>query len=190
MERPRVYVETTIPSYYHGTRSTPSIAAKQRWTRAWWAVAEEQFLLLTGAPVIEELESGPAENASAWISLIRPLPVLPVSPAVLSIVDFYETNKLMPRDGYDALHLAVSSYSQCDYIVTWNCRHLANPNKFAHIRTVNAQLGLQAPLIVTPLQMLESFPCTRETAPTRYSMRSIVSAGDLPRATATIPGGW
>lgn len=155
MRRPRVYVETTIPSYYHGTRTSPSIAAKQRWTRAWWAVAERRLDLVTGAPVIEELSDGPADHATAWLSLIRPLPVLPVTLEVLRVVESYITNRLMPQGGQDALHLAVSSYNRCDYIATWNCQHLANPNKFGHIRKVNEQLGLATPVIATPLQMLE-----------------------------------
>jgi hypothetical protein len=157
MKRPRVYVETTIPSFYHGTRSTPEIAAKQRWTRAWWAVAEERFELLVGAPVIEELAVGPPESAAAWLSLVRPLPVLPVTSAVEGIVANYIANKLMPRDGQDGVHLAVSSYYGCGYIVTWNCLHLANPNKVRHIRKVNQRLGLSTPVIATPLQMLARF---------------------------------
>jgi hypothetical protein len=154
MKRPRVYVETTIPSFYHGTRSTPEIAAKQRWTRAWWAVAEERFELLVGAPVLEELANGPTSSAEAWLSFVRPIPVLPVTEEVRQIVDHYVANKLMPENGEDGMHLAVASYHQCDSIVTWNCLHLANPNKFRHIRKVNQRLGLRTPGIATPLQML------------------------------------
>src|SRR5207244_12975766 len=52
----------------------------------------------------------------------------------------------------DALHLALASYHKCDFLVTWNCRHLANANKFGHIRRVNALLGLFVPALVTPLE--------------------------------------
>ena len=54
----------------------------------------------------------------------------------------------------DAFHLAIASYHNCDFILTWNCWHLANANKFAHIRRVNARLGLFVPALVTPLQLL------------------------------------
>ena len=58
----------------------------------------------------------------------------------------------MPADpGGDALHLALASYHKCDFLVTWNCQHLANANKFGHIRRVNAMLGLFVPALVTPL---------------------------------------
>jgi hypothetical protein len=60
-----------------------------------------------------------------------------------------------PADpGGDALHLALASYHRCDFLVTWNCRHLANANKFGHIRRVNVLLGLFVPALVTPLELL------------------------------------
>jgi hypothetical protein len=54
-----------------------------------------------------------------------------------------------------AEHLALASFHNCDMLVTWNCKHLANANKFAHIHRVNALLGLRTPALVTPLQLLE-----------------------------------
>jgi hypothetical protein len=62
----------------------------------------------------------------------------------------------MPREGLgDAAHLALASFHHCDILVTWNCRHLANANKTGHIRRVNALLGLETPLLVTPLELME-----------------------------------
>ena len=52
-------------------------------------------------------------------------------------------------------HLALASFYNCDMLVTWNCRHLANANKTDHIRRVNALLGLRTPLLVTPLELME-----------------------------------
>ena len=54
----------------------------------------------------------------------------------------------------DALHLALASYHKCDYLLTWNCKHLANPNKFQRIRLVNTSLGLYIPALVTPNQLI------------------------------------
>lgn len=54
----------------------------------------------------------------------------------------------------DALHLAIASYHRCDFLVTWNCKHLANANKFGHIRRVNGLLDLFTPALVTPLELL------------------------------------
>jgi len=54
----------------------------------------------------------------------------------------------------DALYLALASYHRCDFLVTWNCKHLAHANKFGHIRRVNGLLGLFNPSLVTPLELL------------------------------------
>lgn len=83
------------------------------------------------------------------------LPLLAVEPAVVEIVEAYIRHKVMPGDPRgDALHLALASFYKCDFLATWNCLHLANANKFAHIRRVNALLGLFVPALVTPLQLL------------------------------------
>ena len=61
----------------------------------------------------------------------------------------------MPKDPLgDALHLALASHHKCDFLFTWNCLHLANANKFGHIRRVNTLLGLHLPTLVTPLELL------------------------------------
>ncbi len=71
------------------------------------------------------------------------------------IVEAYIRHKVMPNDPVgDAMHLALASFHKCDFLLTWNCRHLANANKFGHIRRVNTLLGLYVPVLVTPLELL------------------------------------
>lgn len=83
------------------------------------------------------------------------IPLLDINEAVADIVEAYIKHRVMPADpAGDALHLALASYHRCDFLLTWNCRHLANANKFAHIRRVNAILGLFVPSLVTPLELL------------------------------------
>jgi predicted nucleic acid-binding protein len=152
---PRVYVETTIPSFYHETRTAPAIVARREWTRQWWSDAPARYELVTSLAVIGELQCGPADRREEWLSLIQGLPVLAAEPAIEDIIETYQTHKLMPKNPTgDALHLALASYHKCDFLVTWNCQHLANANKFGHIRRVNTRLGLFVPALVTPLEML------------------------------------
>ena len=93
----------------------------------------------------------------AAIELIRPLEQLVYTTEIEEIVEVYLAHKLMPREGIgDAGHLALASCNNCGILVTWNCRHLANANKTDHIRRVNALLGLETPLLVTPLELLEN----------------------------------
>ncbi len=89
------------------------------------------------------------------MALLRTLPVLEITEAVGEIVEAYIAHQPMPADPFgDALHLAIASYHRCDFLVTWNCKHLANANKFGHIRRVNGILGLYVPTLVTPLELL------------------------------------
>lgn len=73
---------------------------------------------------------------------------------MIEIADVYQARQVMPRVPVrDALHLALASFYRMDYLLTWNCRHLANANKFKQIENVNQGLGLAVPLLVTPYQL-------------------------------------
>src|SRR5262249_31387230 len=124
-------------------------------TRQWWEGAADRYELVGSAAVLDELSGGPPERSAERLALVRDLPLLPVEPAIAEIVRVYLEHKVMPADpAGDALHLALASYHKCDFLATWNCRHLANANKFGHIRRVNALLGLFIPALVTPLELL------------------------------------
>lgn len=133
------------------------MVARRDWTRQWWERASVDCELVTSVPVVDELERGDFPSRDECLRLIAPLPLLAVEPAILEIVQTYIARKVMPRDPVgDALHLAVASHHRCDFLATWNCKHLANANKFAHIRRVNTLLGLLVPILVTPLELLEA----------------------------------
>jgi predicted nucleic acid-binding protein len=156
MAKPRVYVESTIPSFYHEIRTSPEIVARREWTRRWWKNAPDRYELVTSAAVLDELSGGMPERASERLRLIGTLPLLPVDAAIVEIVQAYIHHRVMPADpAGDALHLALASFHKCDFLVTWNCLHLANANKFGHIRRVNTMLGLFVPALVTPLELME-----------------------------------
>jgi hypothetical protein len=105
--------------------------------------------------VIEELQDEDYPNRAAALQVIAGLPLLPVSPAIPPIVDAYIARHVMPADPRgDALHLALASYHNCHFLLTWNCQHLANANKFDHIRFVNSELGLFCPILTTPFELL------------------------------------
>src|SRR5205085_6565533 len=99
--------------------------------------------------------AGPPARSPDWLSLVSHLPLLPIDPPIDEIIEAYRQHRLMPIDpAGDALHLALSSFHRCDFLVTWNCRHLANANKFDHIRRINTLLGLFVPALVTPMELL------------------------------------
>ena len=93
--------------------------------------------------------------ATTHRALLIDISFVPVEPAIVEIVETSIQRMVMPRDPtVDALHLALASYHKCDFLLTWNVQHLANANKFAHIRRINAMLGLFTPALVTPLELL------------------------------------
>ncbi|MGI9174632.1 MAG: hypothetical protein ACR2GR_04885 [Rhodothermales bacterium] len=105
--------------------------------------------------MLGELKGGNYPKKAQCLHLLGELPLLPVEPDVVEIVRVYTEHKVMPNDPVgDALHLALVSYYKCDFLLTWNCRHLANANKFGHIRRINTLPGLFVPSLVTPLEML------------------------------------
>ena len=152
---PSVYIETTIPSFYFEERPEPEMVARRRWTREWWDNHRSNYELLTSGAVADELERGDFPNQNEALALIQGLPLVEIPQAVADTVSSYILHHVMPADpAGDALHLAIASVHKCDFLLTWNCRHLANANKFAHIRRVNGMLGLFVPTLVTPLELL------------------------------------
>jgi hypothetical protein len=158
MTKPIVYIETTIPNFYYDLRSSAAVTSRRIWTRKWWESAAESDHRLTSQIVVEELSAGTSKFVPLRLALLKDLPELGVTAPVEAVARTYIENKLMPaHPGGDAFHLALASFFECDFIVTWNCRHLANPNKFGHIRALNGRLGLPTPQIVTPQQLLGRF---------------------------------
>lgn len=153
--RPRVYIETSIPSFYYESRQEPEMVARRLWTRYWWDHEREKFELVTSEAVIVELSRGDYPSKAQTLALIESLPLLEIEDPIVEIIEVYITRQVMPKDpAGDALHLALASYHRCDYLLTWNCANLANANKFPHIRRINAILGFFTPDLVTPLELL------------------------------------
>jgi len=111
--------------------------------------------LVTSLAVETELTAGDFPYKFDMIELAARFPLLDLTESVAEVVEAYIANHVMPNDpGGDALHLAAASFHRCDFLVTWNCRHIANANKFGHIRRMNGILGLGNPVLVTPLELL------------------------------------
>ncbi|WP_201277615.1 type II toxin-antitoxin system VapC family toxin [Sphaerospermopsis reniformis] len=112
---------------------------------------------MTSIAVLDELNKGNFPNKEEVIELLNDIPLIDIEPEIVEIVQTYIQNQVMPNDPLgDALHLAIASYHKCDFLLTWNCRHLANANKFGHIRRVNVMLGLYVPALVTPLELMDN----------------------------------
>jgi predicted nucleic acid-binding protein len=147
-----VYFDTTIPSYYFDERE--SLKYPCEITRKWWKEERQNFDILISIETIAELNRGDYPKKEKILEFVSQLEQLEPSPEINQIVDYYIKNKLMPKDERgDAVHLAYASYYKIDFLLTWNCNHLANANKTRHIKIINARLDLFTPEIITPLEL-------------------------------------
>ena len=152
--KPKVYLETSIFSFYFDGRSSPLIVAQREATREWWELWRDEYECYTSSFVLKELGRGSLPHRRQALALAQTLPELSITPEVPAVIDEYIAAFVMPRDpAGDAAHLAIASLNHCAYLLTWNCQHLANARKFSHIEYTNRRLGLPVPLLVTPRQL-------------------------------------
>ncbi len=148
----KVYLDSTIPSYYFDDRE--SLAAFIAITRKWWSEMATSYELFISDTVLQELNAGDYPRKDEIIQFVSTIPLLPLTQDLDQIVEFYIANYVMPTSLVgDAVHLAYASYYDIQYLLTWNCNHLANANKKRHIRVINGRLGLSTPEIITPLEL-------------------------------------
>lgn len=154
--KPKVYIETSIPSFYVEIRTELDMVARREWTHIWWNQCRDNYEIVSSEAVLVELANSIFPGQYQALELLKDVPLLAIEEPIMEIVEAYIKHKLMPNDPLgDALHLAITSYHRCDFLLTWNCKHIANANKFAHIRRINAMLGIYCPSLVTPLELLE-----------------------------------
>ena len=150
-----VYLETTIPSYL---TSRPSrdlvVAAHQQITHDWWTQARSRFDLYLSEGVLEEIRAGDPEVAARRIAVVQGLPVLALNDEVRQLARVYSTRLgLPPQAGADLVHIAFAVAYNLDYLVTWNCKYIANGQVIYRLIETNRELGKQTPLILTPEEL-------------------------------------
>jgi hypothetical protein len=146
-----VYIETSVPSAYVTKRDDPASLHRRSATRDWWEQQLRLYESCISDAVVAELSEGQWPGRDEAIALVEGLPRLAIDDEVLAIAERYVLERLMPAAvGGDALHPAVACVHECDFLLTWNIRHLANPNKLGHLTVINRRMGLLTPQIVTP----------------------------------------
>lgn len=150
-----VYIETTIPSFYFEERQTPEVIAWRNATRFWWSQYRREYRLVTSTFVIDELDDPRNPKRNQALTLLTDIERLPRADGLDEVIATYVEHRLVPQDVLgDAAHLAMASMHGIDFLLTWNVRHLANVNKFQHLRVINARLGLSVPMITTPMTLI------------------------------------
>jgi len=150
-----VYLETTIPSYLAAWTSRDLVmAGQQRTTQEWWATAATRFTLYVSEAVIRELSRGDPAAAARRLDVVKGLPLLDMSPEVEELVDEYKRAlEIPPKAHGDLLHIAFAVAYEVDYLLTWNCAHIANSRTMRRLYELNRRLGLYNTVVLTPAEM-------------------------------------
>ena len=152
----RVYLETTILSYLAAPPSRDLItAANQQLTHDWWTRRQGDFDLCVSEAVLREISAGDSQVAARRTALAASLPLLAVTPEVVALADALVRNgPLPPKAATDAVHIAVAAVHRVEYLLTWNCKHIANAEMRPRVRAVCEGRGHPVPIICTPAELM------------------------------------
>jgi len=151
-----VYIETTIVSYLVANPSRDSIlAAHQQLTRQWWQDERQRYQCVTSSEVLREASLGDAGMSRRRAEALAGLTVLKVEDSARELARAILANRLLPPAATsDAIHAVVAAQNRVDILLTWNCRHLANPHLLAKLRAFMAVRGLVLPEVCTPIEIV------------------------------------
>lgn len=151
-----VYIETTIVSYLTARPSRDGLlAAHQQLTREWWEKERLRYHCLASEEVRVEAARGEAAMIELRLRWLSQVTILPLTPEMESLaMDFLTTGALPLTMRSDAMHLAAASVARADYLLTWNCRHLANANVLKRLAKEARNRGWELPLVCTPLEFM------------------------------------
>ena len=154
--KPTLYLETTIPSYYTARPVRDVVAlAHQEITRTWWDNRLPLFDVYVSPVVLEEARRGAPEPAQRRLEVLATFPVLEATAAIESLAATYMTQLALPGKALrDAAHLAFACGYELDYLLTWNCAHIANAEIRRRLMAINAANGRQTPIICTPEELM------------------------------------
>jgi len=141
--KPSVYVETTIISYLTARPSRDLVmAAHQQITHEWWATRRKDFDLFVSQLVEQEAGIGETEMAEKRLEAIEPFPRLDVPPEAADLADLLIKRGTLPlKAKADALHIAVATVHKMDYLLTWNCKHIANVEIYRKVAAICREKG-------------------------------------------------
>ncbi len=157
MTKPAVYVETSVVGYLtsHPSRDLVPVAARQEITREWFAVQAQAYELFVSQLVVNEASAGDKEAARERSAFLQGIPRLGITDATGELAGKLVESGAVPRKAAeDALHIAVAAVHGVDYLLTWNCAHIANATMRQGIEGVCRGAGYEPPVICTPEELM------------------------------------
>ncbi|MEO8183945.1 MAG: type II toxin-antitoxin system VapC family toxin [Deltaproteobacteria bacterium] len=156
MATPKLYLETSVVSYLTAEGSRDLIlVAHQEVTRAWWA-SREGFDVYASQFVLDEACAGDTEAAARRLKALEGVPLLDVTAEVIALAERLLADHGLPSKArLDALHVATAAVHGMDYLLSWNCKHIANAMLRSKIESICRAAGFEPPVICTPLELVE-----------------------------------
>jgi predicted nucleic acid-binding protein len=153
----KVYIETTVISYLTARPSRDVvIAGHQKITRDWWQTDRDKFDLMASQLVVREASAGDPQAAKERLEKLTTLTLLEVTEEAMTLAQELLTTGAVPeKAAEDALHLAIAVTNGVEYLLTWNCKHLANATMRTKIEDVCRSAGYEPVIICTPEELLE-----------------------------------
>ena len=154
----KVYIETTVISYLTVRPNRDVvIAGHQKITRDWWQTCRKRFDVVASQLVVREASAGDSRAAQERLAKLATLTLLEVTEeAVLLAQELVSTGAVPEKAAEDALHLAIAVTNGVEYLLTWNCKHLANATMRTKIEDVCRSAGYEPVIICTPEELLEA----------------------------------
>lgn len=155
--KPRIYLETSVISYLTAQPSRDIlVAAHQSVTHDLWQ-QRHQYEFYVSVLVHEEAARGDVIAAKARLQAIADLPALTLGSDIRKLGDLLVDELAIPaRAIEDAYHVATAAVHGMDYLLTWNCKHIANLQMRRKIELVCRRAGYEPALIGTPEELLNS----------------------------------
>jgi predicted nucleic acid-binding protein len=155
--KPKVYIETTVVSYYTARPNRDVvITGHQQITQEWWKNHLPKFDAAISELVLEEAGKGDPQAANSRLEALAGFAILAPGTDTALIANAMTEKRLIPREYInDALHIAIAATNGIDYLVTWNCKHLANAIIRNGIEGLVESFGYACPVVCTPEELME-----------------------------------
>jgi len=157
-----VYIETSVISYLRQKPAKEVVAAAhQLLTHQWWDTERMKYELVVSQYVIDEASAGDPVLAADRLSVLTGIPRLPGAPEIDRIADEIISRAILPpKAAVDALHIASVAHHRIQYLLTWNCKHIANAKILPRVHQVLTDLAIPIPIICTPEELIGDDPKT------------------------------
>lgn len=151
-----VYIETSIVSYLRQRPSSQVVmAARQLLTNKWWDTERTNYELVVSQYVLDEASAGDPTLAAERMQALAGIPLLPHAPEISRIANEIMSRAILPAKAQvDALHIATVAHHRIQYLLTWNCKHIANAQILPRIHQVLTDAEVPIPVICTPEELL------------------------------------